>query len=76
MDNSIAREQMTQALEQLGRHGTVSGLSKRPKLMTLGGDHSLTLPALRALNEIYGKPIQVLHFDGEFRARTFTTFAG
>jgi agmatinase len=30
--------------------------------MTLGGDHSVALPALRALNEIYG-PISVLHFD-------------
>ncbi|EEY22591.1 agmatinase [Verticillium alfalfae VaMs.102] len=36
---------------------------RRPKLMTLGGDHSLALPALRALREIYGQPIRVLHFD-------------
>ncbi|CAM1502868.1 Fc.00g076440.m01.CDS01 [Cosmosporella sp. VM-42] len=63
VDNNIAREQMTQALKQLGRRQTVSALSPKPKLMTLGGDHSLTLPALRALNDIYGQPIQVLHFD-------------
>jgi agmatinase len=31
--------------------------------MVLGGDHSLSLPALRALNEVYGHEIQVLHFD-------------
>ncbi|KAI5461818.1 arginase family-domain-containing protein [Mariannaea sp. PMI_226] len=63
IDNNIAQEQMTQALKFLGKRKTVSALAPKPKLMTLGGDHSLTLPALRALNEIYGKPIQVLHFD-------------
>lgn len=56
---------MTQALKELGKRDTVSGLSAKPKIMTLGGDHSLTLPALRSLNEIYGRPIRVLHFDGE-----------
>jgi agmatinase len=56
---------MTQAFKQLGKRKTVSSLAPKPKLMTLGGDHSLALPALRALNHIYGKPIQVLHFDGE-----------
>ena len=34
-----------------------------PKLLTLGGDHSVALPALRALNKIYGTPIAVVHFD-------------
>ncbi|RMJ12795.1 hypothetical protein BHE90_013213 [Fusarium euwallaceae] len=63
LDNNIAQTQMTQAFKQLGRRKTVSSLAPKPKLMTLGGDHSLALPALRALNEIYGKPIQVLHFD-------------
>ncbi|OAQ99139.1 hypothetical protein LLEC1_05840 [Akanthomyces lecanii] len=62
-DNAIAREQMTQGLKALGQHRTASSISSRPKLMTLGGDHSLTLPALRALNEIYGRPVRVLHFD-------------
>ncbi|POR37143.1 Asparagine--tRNA ligase, cytoplasmic [Tolypocladium paradoxum] len=62
-DNNVAREQMTQALTQLGKRRAVSALSPRPKLMTLGGDHSLTLPALRALKEIYGRPVRVLHFD-------------
>lgn len=35
----------------------------KPKLVTLGGDHSVALPALRALHKIYQKPITVLHFD-------------
>jgi agmatinase len=35
-----------------------------PKLITLGGDHSLALPALRALSKIHGnQPISILHFD-------------
>lgn len=56
---------MTQAFRNLGRAQSISSLSKgRPKLVTLGGDHSLALPALRALKEIYGKPVRVLHFDG------------
>lgn len=33
-----------------------------PKLLTLGGDHSIALPTLRALNSIYG-PVAVVHFD-------------
>jgi agmatinase len=36
------------------------------QLVTLGGDHSLSLPTLRALKEVHNRPIQVLHFDGEF----------
>lgn len=36
---------------------------KKPKLLTLGGDHSIALPALRALKEAYGQPITVVHFD-------------
>lgn len=37
--------------------------SPKPKLLTLGGDHSVALPALRALNKIHGGPVAVLHFD-------------
>ncbi|KAJ5567133.1 hypothetical protein N7535_006439 [Penicillium sp. DV-2018c] len=37
--------------------------ASHPKLVTLGGDHSVALPALRALHTIYQKPITVLHFD-------------
>jgi agmatinase len=35
----------------------------KPKLLTLGGDHSIALPALRALKKIYNQPIAVVHFD-------------
>ncbi|KAJ3473353.1 hypothetical protein NLG97_g10351 [Lecanicillium saksenae] len=72
-DNAIAREQMTQGLLELGSHRTQSSAVNKPKLMTLGGDHSLTLPALRALNKIHGRPIRVLHFD-EKRAAHLDTW--
>ncbi|KAG6007362.1 hypothetical protein E4U21_006066 [Claviceps maximensis] len=63
-DNDIAREQMTHAFHALGRATPSSSLSRgRPKLVTLGGDHSLSLPALRALHQVYGQPVRVLHFD-------------
>lgn len=64
-DNALALRQMTEAFLTLGsrapamKHATYP----KPKLLSLGGDHSLALPALRALNEIYGGPIAVLHFD-------------
>jgi agmatinase len=64
IDNTVALEQMTQAYKELGQRRTISTISSKPKLITLGGDHSIALPALRALNEIYGRPIRVLHFDG------------
>ena len=66
MDNALALVQMTEAFQELGRRSTASPLLARPRLITLGGDHSLALPALRALKEAYGKPLRVIHFDGEF----------
>jgi agmatinase len=69
-DNALALRQMTEAFEELGdRPSTAasigSGLSYRrtPKLLTLGGDHSIALPALRALTSIYKQRISVVHFD-------------
>ena len=44
---------------------------KYPKFITLGGDHSLALPALRALTALYGEPIAVLHFDSHLGQLTY-----
>lgn len=33
-----------------------------PRIITLGGDHSVILPILRSLHEVYGE-IAVVHFD-------------
>lgn len=69
-DNGLAERQMYEAFLELGSRKIVNdpprggGIgAKHPKLVTLGGDHSVALPALRALYQIYGKPITVLHFD-------------
>lgn len=66
-DNALALRQMSEAFLELGSrtpaliHG--DDHSFKPRLLTLGGDHSIALPALRALNKIYDGPIAVIHFD-------------
>jgi len=37
-------------------------LAEIPQLITLGGDHTVALPLLRAVNERYG-PVALVHFD-------------
>lgn len=37
-------------------------LSQDKKLISLGGDHTIALPMLRAVNQIHG-PVALLHFD-------------
>jgi agmatinase len=59
----VALAQMTAAFTELGKRETVSSSLSKPKLITLGGDHSLALPALRALKEVHGESMRVLHFD-------------
>lgn len=68
-DNGLAEKQMLEAFLELGTRPVPEsskhpGIGRgKPKLVTLGGDHSITLPALRALYRIHQKPITVLHFD-------------
>lgn len=69
-DNALALKQMSEAFEELGSRAPseksqASGSTylRKPKLVTLGGDHSIALPALRALKKAYGKPVAVVHFD-------------
>lgn len=53
---------MTLAYEELlSRPSTQAG--QKPVLISLGGDHSIALAALRALKQAYGQEIAVLHFD-------------
>ena len=64
-DNALALHQMTSAFLELGMRSPAVGnpTFPFPKLLTLGGDHSVALPALRALNKIHGGPVAVVHFD-------------
>ncbi|KAI0969236.1 Arginase/deacetylase [Xylaria arbuscula] len=52
------------AFAELGVRSPASpSVFAKPRIITLGGDHSLALPALRALTAVYGRPLRVLHFD-------------
>lgn len=41
---------------------TTSNLNKNTPLITLGGDHSISYPVLRAIHRVYG-PVDILHLD-------------
>ncbi|KAL4793744.1 arginase family-domain-containing protein [Aspergillus venezuelensis] len=65
-DNALALHQMTTAYTELLAHRPAAprpGSHAHPKIISIGGDHSIALPALRALHAIHGEPITVLHFD-------------
>lgn len=66
-DNALALHQMTSAYTELLSRRPLSFSNPpshtHPKLITLGGDHSVALPSLRALSRTYSQPIAVLHFD-------------
>src|SRR5579862_7434760 len=62
-DNRIAFRQIKQSHERLTRFSTSSPKNGTiPRIITLGGDHTITLPALRAIHANFGK-VAVLHFD-------------
>ncbi|KZV64227.1 Arginase/deacetylase [Peniophora sp. CONT] len=75
-DNTIALDQMEVAYksllarpvvkEQGGKTDITAGLAKdgvaHPRIVSLGGDHTIVLPILRALNSVYG-PVSIIHFD-------------
>lgn len=72
-DNALAIDEMQVAYQTLINRPTTSkktkytsGLAKdgeeHPRILTLGGDHTIVLPILGALHSVYG-PISVLHFD-------------
>ncbi|KAI0686013.1 Arginase/deacetylase [Cytidiella melzeri] len=76
MDNALAVDQMEVAYSTLLNRPVVSkddpsmsftkNIAKdgveHPRIVSLGGDHTIVLPILRALNKVYG-PVSVIHFD-------------
>jgi agmatinase len=67
-DNALALRQMVAGYDELFSRSPTSSSAPSsyfefPKLITLGGDHSLALASLRSLRRLYGEPITVLHFD-------------
>ncbi|KAK7044911.1 arginase family-domain-containing protein [Favolaschia claudopus] len=76
MDNAKAIDQMQVAYSTLLArpvHGETksrtAALAKdgkeHPRIITLGGDHTIVLPILRSLHKVYG-PVSVIHFDAHF----------
>jgi agmatinase len=54
-------------------HGARDLLERAPRLLTLGGDHTIALPLLRAVSAIHG-PVAVVHFDAHLD--TWDTYFG
>ncbi|KAJ9268170.1 hypothetical protein DTO212C5_5712 [Paecilomyces variotii] len=63
-DAEHAFKQMEQGYRQILYHKTsnISDGWKHPRILSLGGDHSIVLPILRSLKTVYG-PISVIHLD-------------
>jgi len=71
-DNALAVDQMEVAYSTLlhrpvvNESASLQSLSldgkAHPRIVTLGGDHTIVLPILRALYKVYG-PVSVIHFD-------------
>lgn len=65
-DAAHAFKQMEQGYRQILYHPVSSALSsspwKSPRILSLGGDHSIVLPILRSLKSVYG-PISIIHLD-------------
>ncbi|ETI20600.1 hypothetical protein G647_08638 [Cladophialophora carrionii CBS 160.54] len=86
-DAQHAFRQMEQGYRQILYHNTSTSTStsnasssmsslnewSHPRILSLGGDHSIVLPVLRSLKTIYG-PISVIHLDSHLD--TWDPYAG
>lgn len=63
---------LEEAVQQVEAAATELG-EKVDKIVTLGGDHTIALPLLRAINKKHG-PVAVLHFDAHLD--TWDTYFG
>ncbi|KAF2152913.1 arginase [Myriangium duriaei CBS 260.36] len=61
-DNILALDQLSQAHQILTSRPAASHTHRIPRVITLGGDHTTTLPALRTLRPIWG-PLTLIHLD-------------
>ncbi|KAK2069632.1 hypothetical protein P8C59_004190 [Phyllachora maydis] len=83
-DNSFALHQIEEGhYSLLSRAPKTDGHKKGPSLsgrtlprvITLGGDHTITLPLLRSINRAYG-PVSVIHFDSHLDTWRPKVFGG
>ncbi len=61
-DCSVVPIDQTQTYEKIEKFVS-SVINGNKKFVAIGGDHSVTLPILRALKKKYLKPINFIHFD-------------
>lgn len=64
--------QITVAIDQIRDHARTL-LANRSRIVTIGGDHTVALPLLRAVNELHG-PVALVHFDAHLD--TWDTYFG
>ncbi|EME49992.1 hypothetical protein DOTSEDRAFT_41152 [Dothistroma septosporum NZE10] len=62
LDNTIALKQLTKAHKITSNRKANASEHTAPRIITLGGDHTTTLPALRSTYQHWG-PVSVIHFD-------------
>ncbi|OJJ58165.1 hypothetical protein ASPSYDRAFT_153512 [Aspergillus sydowii CBS 593.65] len=63
LDNTVALKQLDLAHKVVSSRATNStDHGRTPRIVTLGGDHTTTLSALRSTYEHFG-PVSVIHFD-------------
>ncbi|WFD00947.1 agmatinase [Malassezia yamatoensis] len=53
----------------------IKGKKTHPRIISLGGDHSITLPVLRSIAKVYG-PVSVIHFDSHLDTWKPRVFGG
>lgn len=61
-DCSVVPIDQTQTYEKIEKF-VMDVLSTNKKFISVGGDHSITLPILRALKKKHGAPLNFIHFD-------------
>ncbi|KAH7088809.1 arginase family-domain-containing protein [Paraphoma chrysanthemicola] len=62
LDNTAALKQLDKAHKIVSSKRTTASDYTTPRIVTLGGDHTTTLSALRSTFERWG-PVSVIHFD-------------
>ncbi|KAE8379832.1 hypothetical protein BDV26DRAFT_303392 [Aspergillus bertholletiae] len=63
LDNTVALKQLDLVHRVISSRPTNNtDLGHTPRILTLGGDHTTTLSALRSTNDKWG-PVSVIHFD-------------
>ncbi|TDZ26327.1 putative agmatinase 1 [Colletotrichum sidae] len=69
--NILSRKPATDAYKK----GPAKNERTLPRVITLGGDHTITLPLLRSINRAYG-PVSVIHFDSHLDTWRPKVFGG